>query len=241
MSPTRFVSSDAAAVVLLSGGLDSATALAIAQSEGYEPHAISFRYGQRHAVELDAASTIARASGIVGHTIIDIDLRVFGGSALTADIAVPKHDSISELTEEIPVTYVPARNTIFLSYALGYAEVLEADHIFMGVNALDYSGYPDCRPEYIEAFQTMANLATKRGVEGERLQIHTPLINLTKAETVAKGLALGVDYAATRSCYDPSTSGAACGHCDSCLLRLRAFAENGMSDPAPYQAQAQVA
>ena len=229
------------AVVLLSGGLDSATVLAIAQSEGYEAHAISFRYGQRHAVELEAAATIARNSGVVRHAVIDIDLRVFGGSALTADIDVPKHDSVDELTDEIPVTYVPARNTIFLSYALGYAEVLEAGYIFMGVNALDYSGYPDCRPEFIEAFQTMANLATKRGVEGRSLEIHTPLISLTKAETVRRGLALGVDYGLTRSCYDPAPTGDACGHCDSCLLRLRAFADNGLPDPAPYQATAQAA
>jgi 7-cyano-7-deazaguanine synthase len=231
----------AKAVLLLSGGLDSATVLAMAKAEGFEPHAISFRYGQRHAVELDAASAVAQAAGVARHAIIEIDLRVFGGSALTAGIEVPKHDSIAELSDEIPVTYVPARNTIFLSYALGYAEVLEADHIFMGVNALDYSGYPDCRPEYIEAFQRTANLATKRGVEGRSLQIHTPLINLTKAETVRKGLALGVDYRITRSCYDPAQTGEACGHCDSCLLRLRAFAENGLPDPAPYQAQAQAA
>jgi len=229
------------AVVLLSGGLDSATVLAIAQSQGFQAHAISFRYGQRHAVELEAAAAIAENSGVARHAVIEIDLRVFGGSALTADIDVPKHESVDDLTDEIPVTYVPARNTIFLSYALGYAEVLEADHIFMGVNALDYSGYPDCRPEYIEAFQTTANLATKRGVEGKSLEIHTPLINLTKAETVRQGLALGVDYALTRSCYDPALTGEACGHCDSCLLRLRAFADNGMSDPAPYQASAQAA
>ena len=223
------------AVVLLSGGLDSATALAIAQDEGFLPYAISFRYGQRHAVELDAAQAVARAAGIDRHVIVDIDLRTFGGSALTADIAVPKHNSASELTEDIPVTYVPARNTIFLSYSLAYAEVLEADHIYIGVNALDYSGYPDCRPEYIAAFETMANLATQRGVEGALLHIHTPLIDLTKAETVRRGLALGVDYSLTRSCYDPAPTGEACGHCDSCLLRLRAFAENDMVDPAPYQ------
>jgi 7-cyano-7-deazaguanine synthase len=231
----------AKAVVLLSGGLDSATVLAMAESEGYVPYAISFRYGQRHAVELEAAAAVAKATRAAHHAVIEIDLRVFGGSALTADIEVPKHDSVAELSDQIPVTYVPARNTIFLSYALGYAEVVEADHIFIGVNALDYSGYPDCRPEYIEAFEAMANLATKRGVEGVSLQIHTPLINLTKAETVRQGLALGVEYGITRSCYDPSPTGAACGHCDSCLLRLRAFAENGLPDPAPYQAQAQAA
>jgi len=226
------------AVVLLSGGLDSATALAIAQSEGYEPYAISFRYGQRHAVELEAARAVAETAGVMRHVVVEIDLRTFGGSALTSDIAVPKHDSASELTQDIPVTYVPARNTIFLSYALAYAEVLEADDIFIGVNALDYSGYPDCRPEYIRAFEAMANLATKRGVEGNQLNIHTPLIDLTKAETVRRGLALGIDYSQTRSCYDPAATGEACGHCDSCLLRLRAFAENDLADPAPYQPQA---
>lgn len=235
--------SDAArkAVVLLSGGLDSATALAIAQSEGYEPYALSFRYGQRHAVELEAARAVAEAAGVVGHVIAEIDLRIFGGSALTADIAVPKHDSPAELTDEVPVTYVPARNTIFLSYALAYAEVLQADHIAIGVNALDFSGYPDCRPDYIRAFEAMANLATKRAVEGNRLRIHTPLIDITKAETVGRGLELGVDYSLTRSCYDPAPTGEACGHCDSCLLRLRAFAENGLADPAPYQARARAA
>lgn len=226
------------AVVLLSGGLDSATVLAIAQSEGYEPCVISFRYGQRHAVELEAARAVAETAGVARHIVVEIDLRTFGGSALTSDMAVPKHDSASELTLDIPVTYVPARNTIFLSYALAYAEVLEADDIFIGVNALDYSGYPDCRPEYIRAFETMANLATKRGVEGSQLSIHTPLIDLTKAETVRRGLALGIDYSQTRSCYDPAATGEACGHCASCLLRLRAFAENGLADPAPYQSQA---
>lgn len=226
------------AVVLLSGGLDSATALAIAQSEGYEPYAISFRYGQRHAVELEAARAVAEAAGVARHVIVEIDLRTFGGSALTSDIPVPKHDAASELTQDIPITYVPARNTIFLSYALAYAEVLEADDIVIGVNALDYSGYPDCRLDYIRAFETMANLATKRGVEGNRLSIHTPLIEITKGETVRRGLALGVDYSLTRSCYDPGPTGEACGHCDSCLLRLRAFAENDLADPAPYQSRA---
>jgi 7-cyano-7-deazaguanine synthase len=235
---THELDTDRKAVILLSGGLDSATALAIAQSEAYEPYAISFRYGQRHAVELEAASAVAEAAGIARHVVVEIDLRVFGGSALTADLEVPKHDSASELTEEIPVTYVPARNTIFLSYALAYAEVLEADDIFIGVNALDYSGYPDCRPEYIRAFEAMANLATKRGIEGNQLRVHTPLIDLTKGETVRRGLALGVDYSLTRSCYDPTPTGEACGHCDSCLLRLRAFAENDLTDPAPYQARA---
>jgi 7-cyano-7-deazaguanine synthase len=226
------------AVILLSGGLDSATALAIAQSEGYDPHAISFRYGQRHAVELDAAKAVAEAAGIAPPIIIDINLGVFGGSALTADISVPKHDAVEELGQEIPSTYVPARNTIFLACALGHVEVLEADTIFIGVNALDYSGYPDCRPEYIERIEAAFNLATKRTVEGHRLRIHTPLIDITKAETVRRGLALGVDYSLTRSCYDPAPNGDACGHCDSCLLRLRAFAENGLTDPAPYQARA---
>jgi 7-cyano-7-deazaguanine synthase len=229
------------AVVLLSGGLDSATALAIAQSEGYEPYAISFRYGQRHVVELEAARVVAETAGVVRHVVVEIDMRTFGGSALTSDIAVPKHDSASELTQEIPITYVPARNTIFLSYALAYAEVLEANDIVIGVNALDYSGYPDCRPEYIRAFEAMANLATKRGVEGNQLSIHTPLIEITKGETVRRGLVLGVDYSLTRSCYDPAPTGEACGHCDSCLLRLRAFAENDLADPAPYQPRAGVA
>lgn len=229
------------AVVLLSGGLDSATALAIAQSEGHEPYAISFSYGQRHSVELDAARAVAERAGVKRHVIADIDLRAFGGSALTDDIDVPKHDSADDIGDGIPVTYVPARNTVFLSYALAYAEVLEADHLWLGVNQLDYSGYPDCRGEYIAAFEAMANLATKRAVEGHRLRIHTPLIDITKGETVRRGLALGVDYSLTRSCYDPSEDGEACGHCDSCLLRLRAFAENGIEDPAPYQTSAAAA
>ncbi len=229
------------AVILLSGGLDSATALAIAQSEGYELHALSFRYGQRHAVELEAARAVAEAAGIAPPIIIDINLGTFGGSALTADIPVPKHDSVEELDQEIPPTYVPARNSVFLACALGHVEVLEADNIFIGVNALDYSGYPDCRPEFIERIESAFNLATKRTVEGHRLRIHTPLIDITKAETVRRGLALGVDYSLTRSCYDPAPTGDACGHCDSCLLRLRAFAENGMADPAPYRARARAA
>ncbi len=229
------------AVVLLSGGLDSATVLAIAQSEGYEPYALSFSYGQRHSVELDAARAVAARAGVKRHVIAEIDLRVFGNSALTSDIPVPKHDAADAIGDEIPVTYVPARNTVFLSYALAYAEVLEADSIWIGVNALDYSGYPDCRPEYIEAFERMANLATKRGVEGNALTVHTPLINITKGETVRRGLARGVDYSLTRSCYDPSPSGEACRRCDSCLLRLRAFEENGLADPAPYQSAAAAA
>jgi 7-cyano-7-deazaguanine synthase len=229
------------AVVLLSGGLDSATALAIAQSEGYEPYAISFRYGQRHAVELEAACAVAETAGIAPPTIVDINLGIFGGSALTADLLVPKHDSVEELGEGIPSTYVPARNTIFLACALGHVEVLGADDMFIGVNALDYSGYPDCRPEFIERLEAAFNVATKRTVEGHRLRIHTPLIDITKAETIRRGITLGVDYSLTRSCYDPAPNGDACGHCDSCLLRLRAFAENGLTDPAPYQARARAA
>src|SRR4051794_9538171 len=223
------------ALVLLSGGLDSTTTLAIAQAEGFEAYALSFRYGQRHHVELDAARGIATAAGVVEHVEAEIDLRMFGGSALTDAIDVPKGRETDEMSDGIPVTYVPARNTVFLSFAVAWAEVLEADHIFIGVNALDYSGYPDCRPEYIEAYEQMANLATKRGVEGHRLRIHTPLISLTKAEIIKRGLDLGVDYGLTRSCYDPNTAGEACGECDSCKLRLKGFAENGRSDPAPYQ------
>jgi 7-cyano-7-deazaguanine synthase len=224
------------AVVLLSGGLDSSTVLAIARDEGYEPYALSFRYGQRHSVELQAAGRVAEALGAAAHVVADIDLRVFGGSALTSDIAVPHHDHVDDIdSAEIPITYVPARNTIFLSFALAWAETLEASDVFLGVNALDYSGYPDCRPEYIEAYERMANLATKAGVEGrQRLTIHTPLIELTKAQTIERGLALGVDYSLTHSCYDPRPDGAACCTCDSCLLRIRGFQELGMSDPAPY-------
>lgn len=224
------------AVVLLSGGLDSTTVLAIAKSQGYDPYALSFRYGQRHAVELESAGRVAAAQGVRRHVIADIDLRVFGGSSLTADIAVPKHDAADELSDDIPSTYVPARNTIFLSFALAYAETVGAQDIFIGVNALDYSGYPDCRPEYIAAFQNMANLATKAGVEGQQLTIHTPLITLTKAEIITTGLALGVDYGLTSSCYDPDGSGNPCGHCDSCLLRLKGFTEAGHTDPLTYQA-----
>ena len=224
------------AVVLLSGGLDSTTVLAIAKSQDYDPYALSFRYGQRHAIELESASRVAAAQGVRRHVIADIDLRVFGGSSLTSDIAVPKHDAADELSDEIPSTYVPARNTIFLSFALAYAETVGAQDIFIGVNALDYSGYPDCRPEYIAAFQNMATLATKAGVEGQQLSIHTPLITLTKAEIIATGLALGVDYGLTSSCYDPDDSGNPCGHCDSCLLRLKGFAEAGHTDPLTYQA-----
>lgn len=222
------------AVVLLSGGLDSATALAIARDKGYVPYALSFRYGQRHDVELAAASRVAKALGAAAHVVADIDLRVFGGSALTADVAVPHHDRLEDMNStEIPVTYVPARNTIFLSFALAWAETIESSDVFIGVNALDYSGYPDCRPEYISAYESMANLATKAGVEGrQRLRIHTPLIELTKAQTIKQGLELGVDYALTHSCYDPGADGRACRTCDSCLLRGRGFAELGLTDPA---------
>jgi 7-cyano-7-deazaguanine synthase len=221
------------AVVLLSGGLDSATVLAIARADGYQPYALSFRYGQRHSVELDAAARVATALGAERHVVADIDLRAFGGSALTDDtLAVPHHASADELVPDIPVTYVPARNTIFLSFALAWAETLDSQDIFIGVNALDYSGYPDCRPEFIAAYQHMANLATRAGVEGrQRLTIHTPLIQLTKAQIIQRGLDLGVDYSLTHSCYDP-TGGRACGTCDSCLLRQRGFAELGLTDPA---------
>jgi 7-cyano-7-deazaguanine synthase len=225
------------AVVLLSGGLDSTTVLAIAQSEGFAVHALTFRYGQRHSVEVDAAKRIARDAGVVNHHLVDIDLTVFGGSALTSDIAVPKNRDLgsSASAEEIPVTYVPARNSIFLSYALALAEVVEAADIFIGVNALDYSGYPDCRPEYIEAFERMANLATRAGVEGRtHLTIRTPLISLTKAAIIRLGTSLGVDYAATTSCYDPGDHGEACGACDACQLRLRGFSEAGLADPIDY-------
>lgn len=221
------------AVVLLSGGLDSATVAAIAQREGFDVHAMSFRYGQRHAVELDAATRVAAILGVREHRIVDIDLRAFGGSALTDDIDVPK-DGVDPST--IPVTYVPARNTIFLSFALAWAEVLGAADIFIGVNALDYSGYPDCRPEYIAAFERMARLATKAGVEGgQSITVHAPLIALTKAQIIERGMALGVDYALTRTCYDPSPAGEACGECDACQLRLKGFADLGLADPAPYR------
>lgn len=220
------------AVCLLSGGLDSTTALAIAQHQGFEAHAISFRYGQRHSVELTKAEVFAAARGVKQHIIIDFDLRMIGGSALTADIDVPKHDSVSEMGAGIPVTYVPARNTIFLSFALGWAEVLGAEDIFVGVNALDYSGYPDCRPEYIAAFEALANRATKAGVEGtQHLKIHAPLMQMNKADIIRRGLELGVDYAETSSCYDPSPAGKPCGRCDSCLLRAKGFEEIGVVDP----------
>ena len=220
------------AVVLLSGGLDSTTALAMAIADGFEPYALSFRYGQRHAVELEAAQRVAGAMGVKEHVIANIDLRVFGGSALTSEIDVPKARSDDEMGEGIPITYVPARNTVFLSFGLAWAEVLEASDIFIGVNALDYSGYPDCRPEYIRAYEQMANLATKAAVEGrQHLGIHTPLIDLTKADIVRRGTALGVDYGLTSSCYDPGADGRPCQQCDSCLLRARGFDEAGMTDP----------
>jgi len=220
------------AVVLLSGGLDSTTVLAMAKAQGYTPYALSFRYGQRHAHELQAAAAVARTLGAARHVVAEIDLREFGGSALTADIAVPKGRSIDDMGHGIPVTYVPARNTVFLSFALAWAETLKASDIFIGVNALDYSGYPDCRPEYIAAFETLANLATKAGVEGhQRLKIHSPLMYLNKAQIIDAGLRLGVDYALTSSCYDPGPDGKPCGACDSCLLRAKGFAEAGHVDP----------
>lgn len=227
------------AVVLLSGGLDSTTALAIANESGFETHALSFRYGQRHVAELEAAARVARTLGVKQHIVVQIDLRTFGGSALTSDIEVPKDRPLEEMSTGIPVTYVPARNTVFLSFALAWSEVLGAADIFVGVNALDYSGYPDCRPEYIEAFERMANLATRAGVEGTtRIKIHTPLIALTKAQIVQRGLELGVDYGMTCTCYDPSPTGEGCGHCDACLLRLKGFAEVGLQDPAKYRTPA---
>jgi len=223
------------AVVLVSGGLDSATALAIARRDGFECHALSFRYGQRHAVELTAAAAVCRQAGVADHRVIDIDLRAFGGSALTADIPVPKNRTEGAMAAEIPATYVPARNTIFLSFALAWAEVLGARDIFIGVNALDYSGYPDCRPEFVAQFERLANVATRAGVEGTTpFRLHAPLISMTKAQIIAAGTALGVDFGLTRSCYDPAPEGAACGTCDSCLLRLRGFEEHGTVDPAPY-------
>lgn len=223
------------AVLLLSGGLDSTTLLAVARRDGFDVHAMTFRYGQRHANEIDAARRVAACFGVQDHVVADIDLGTFGGSALTSDsIDVPRDRDVGE--RGVPVTYVPARNTIFLAFALAWAEVLGAADIFIGVNALDYSGYPDCRPEYIEAFERMANLATRAATEGSLLlRIRAPLINLTKAQIVQLGTSLGVDYAVTQSCYDPDASGAACGHCDACQLRLKGFAEAGISDPARYR------
>jgi len=226
------------AVLLLSGGLDSATVLAHAVHEGYAVHALSVRYGQRHAHEVEAARRLAERHGAVEHRVAEIDLRLFGGSALTSDVPVPKDRGVEEMGHGIPVTYVPARNTIFLSYALAYAEVIGATDLFIGVNALDYSGYPDCRPEFIAAFERLANLATRLGTEeGARIRIHAPLQQLGKADIIRLGLRLGVDYAATTSCYDPDASGAACGRCDACRLRLKGFAEVGVADPATYVAR----
>ncbi|HEY4734662.1 MAG TPA: 7-cyano-7-deazaguanine synthase QueC [Gemmatimonadaceae bacterium] len=226
------------AIVLLSGGLDSTTVLAIAKSEGFAVHALSFRYGQRHSMEIEAARRIARVAGVHEHHVVDIDLAAFGGSALTADIPVPKDRDLAPSApeaNEIPITYVPARNTIFLSYAVALAEVTGASNVFIGVNALDYSGYPDCRPEYIRAFEKMANLATRAGVEGTtNLMIRTPLIALSKAAIITLGISLGVDYSQTTSCYDPSPGGEACGRCDACQLRLKGFREAGLEDPIPY-------
>jgi 7-cyano-7-deazaguanine synthase len=226
------------AVVLLSGGLDSTTALAIANSEGFYLYAMTFRYGQRHVAELEAAKRVALLYQVQQHIFVDIDLRQFGGSALTSDIEVPKDRSTAVMDLVIPVTYVPARNTVFLSFAIAWAEVLEASDVFIGVNAVDYSGYPDCRPEYIAAFERMANLATKAGVEGRtRLTIHTPLIQLTKAQIIRTGLDLGINYSLTSTCYDPSPTGEACGSCDACILRRKGFIDNGIADPTTYRVE----
>ncbi len=222
------------AVVLLSGGIDSSTILAVAKDSGYEMYAISFRYGQRHHFEIDAAKKIAGKMDVKVHLIMDLDLSSFGGSALTDKIPVPKNKRVEDIGKEIPVTYVPARNIIFLSLALGWAEVLNATDIFIGVNAIDYSGYPDCRREFIEAFEKAVNLGTRSGVEGNKIRIHTPLISLTKAEIIKKGMELGVDYSLTHSCYDPDEEGRACGECDSCLLRKKGFKEAGIEDPTSY-------
>jgi 7-cyano-7-deazaguanine synthase len=223
------------AVVLLSGGLDSATVAAIAAGEGFSVHALSFSYGQRHSFELEAARRVAKSLKVADHRVATFDLRVFGGSALTDDIDVPKGRDSDEIEHGIPVTYVPARNTIFLSFALAWAEVLGSSDVFMGVNALDYSGYPDCRPEFIRAFEQMANLATKAGVEGrQKLTIHAPLMHLTKAQIISKGMGFGIDYSLTSSCYDPRPDGKPCGQCDSCFLRRKGFRENGIDDPLPY-------
>jgi 7-cyano-7-deazaguanine synthase len=224
------------AVVLLSGGLDSTTTLAIAKHEGFRLHALTFQYGQRHAIEVEAARRVAQTFDVERHVIVDIDLRVFGGSALTDALVVPKNRTPEEISDGIPITYVPARNTVFLAYALAFAEVTQSEDIFLGVNALDYSGYPDCRPEYIQAFEAMANLATKAAVEGhQRVRIHTPLVHLSKAQIIRRGLELGVDYGLTHSCYDPSADGSPCGQCDACLLRLKGFKEVGVADPVAYR------
>ncbi|MGH7677527.1 MAG: 7-cyano-7-deazaguanine synthase QueC [Gemmatimonadaceae bacterium] len=220
------------AVVLLSGGLDSTTTLAIARRDGFEPHALTFRYGQRHEIEVDAARRVARAANVADHVVVDIDLRTFGGSALTSDVPVPKDRPDHA---GVPITYVPARNTIFLSFALAWAEVLGVREIYIGVNAVDYSGYPDCRPEYIAAYERMAQLATRAGLEGKGVHIRTPLIELPKAEIIKLGASLGVDFSLTTSCYDPTVHGVACGHCDSCRLRLKGFADAGLKDPIRYR------
>lgn len=223
------------AVVLSSGGLDSTTVMAIAKQEGFALYSLSFHYGQRHSFELEAARKVAEVFGVREHMVINIDLKKIGGSALTDDIEVPKAGTEESTAAEIPVTYVPARNTIFLAYALAWAEVLQSSDIFIGVNAIDYSGYPDCRPEYIEAFQRMANLATKAGVQGtSQIKIQTPLINMTKAQIIQKGIKFGIDYALTHSCYDPSSQGLACGRCDSCILRKKGFKDAGIPDPTKY-------
>jgi 7-cyano-7-deazaguanine synthase len=240
MTPSVFRRSDAKpAVLLLSGGLDSTTMLALATSERYDVHALTFRYGQRHEHEVDAARVIAARYRVARHVVMDIDLRPFGGSSLTGSAPVPKNRTEATMAAEIPSTYVPARNTIFLSFALGWAEVLGAHDIFIGVNAIDYSGYPDCRPEYLAAFEQLATLATRSGVEGEgAIRIRAPLLHLSKREIIELGTTLGVDYAATTTCYDPDASGAACGRCDACVLRLRGFAEGGLADPARYASSA---
>ncbi len=222
------------AIVLCSGGLDSATVMAITKKDGYDIYALSFSYGQRHEIEIEAARRVAKSTGVKEHFVLNIDLGSFGGSALTAAIDVPKAKSVSEISSEIPLTYVPARNTVFLSYALALAEVKKSNDIFIGVNAVDYSGYPDCRPEYIESFEKMANLATKAGVEGNKVHVRAPLINMTKAEIIQTGIRLKVDYSITHSCYDPDDSGRACGSCDSCLLRKKGFEDAGVPDPTIY-------
>ncbi len=224
------------AVVLLSGGLDSTTCLALARRDGFEPVCLSISYGQRHSVELERAKTVAKAMGVTDHRVVTVDLRAIGGSALTDSIEVPKHDDVSQVKAEIPVTYVPARNTIFLGLALGLAEVVGATDLYIGVNAVDYSGYPDCRPEFIRAFEGLATLATKAGVEGKRFTVHAPLSGMTKADIIRAGLAAGVDYSLTHSCYDPAADGGACGRCDSCLLRKKGFADAGVADPTRYSA-----
>jgi len=227
--------SEKKAVVLLSGGLDSTTVVAIAKKQGFAVYALSFDYGQNHKQELDSAARVAKELGVAQHTVVKVDLRSFGGSALTSDQPIPKHRSAAEIGQGVPVTYVPARNTVFLSLALAWAETLGATDLFLGVNALDYSGYPDCRPEFIDAFERMANLGTKMGAEGSHIRIHAPLISMTKKEIVQTGLSLGLDYSITTTCYDPAATGEACGACDACLLRLKGFQEAGVPDPAAYR------